>query len=58
METLKNIISNITYIDILNYISKPTEARINEFKANHANWVNTPYSQLLGQTENKNHFVC
>ena len=40
------------------HVSKPTDARVSEFKANHANWVNAPYSQLLGQTENKNHFVC
>ena len=40
------------------HVSKPTDKRVSEFKANHANWVNAPYSQLLGQTENKNHFVC
>ena len=40
------------------HVSKPTEERIKEFKANHQNWLNAPYSQLLGQTENKNHFVC
>ena len=40
------------------HVSKPTDERISEFKANHANWFNAPYSQLLGQTENKNHFVC
>ena len=40
------------------HVSKPTEERIKEFKANHPNWLNAPYSQLLGQTKNKNHFVC
>lgn len=40
------------------HVSKPTEERIKEFKANHSNWLNAPYSHLLGQTENKNHFVC
>lgn len=40
------------------HVSKPTDKRVSEFKANHANWVNAPYSYLLGQTENKNHFVC
>ena len=40
------------------HVSKPTDDRVSEFKANHANWFNAPYSQLLGQTENKNHFVC
>ena len=40
------------------HVSRPTEERIKEFKANHATWLNAPYSHLLGQTENKNHFVC
>lgn len=40
------------------HVSKPTEERIKEFKENHSNWLNAPYSHLLGQTENKNHFVC
>lgn len=40
------------------HVSKPTEERVNEFKANHPTWLNAPYSHLLGQTENKNHFVC
>ena len=40
------------------HVSKPTEERIKEFKENHSTWLNAPYSHLLGQTENKNHFVC
>lgn len=40
------------------HVSKPTEERIKEFKENHSNWLNALYSHLLGQTENKNHFVC
>jgi len=30
--------------------------RIAKFK--HEDWVNAPYAHLVGQTENKNHFVC
>lgn len=40
------------------HVSKPTDERIKEFKENHSTWLNAPYSHLLGQTENKNHFVC
>ena len=40
------------------HVSKPTDARVSEFKANHAKYLNAPYSQLIGQTDNKNHFVC
>lgn len=37
-------------------ISKPTPERIAEF--NHTEWIAAPYAALLGQTLNKNHFVC
>jgi hypothetical protein len=36
--------------------SYPSQERIEEFE--HEEWVNAPYSAILGQTERKNHFVC
>lgn len=37
-------------------ISIATQDRIDEF--NHEEWASAPYAGLVGQTENKNHFVC
>jgi len=37
-------------------ISYPTGEAIASF--NHNEWANAPYAGVLGQTENKNHFVC
>lgn len=37
-------------------LSYPDNKRIAEF--NSEEWQNAPYAQLVGQTNNKNHFVC
>lgn len=34
------------------------EDRFKEFSEERASWVNAPYADLVGQTENLNHFVC
>lgn len=38
------------------WVTEVTEERVKEF--NHSKWLNSPYGRALGQTENKNHFVC
>lgn len=38
------------------HVSYPSKERIEGFK--HDEWTSAPYADLVGQTENKNHFVC
>lgn len=44
----------INHISI--HVEAVTEAYMNQF--NHDEWSNSPYSSEVGQTNNKNHFVC
>lgn len=36
--------------------SYPTKKEIEKF--NHEDWLSAPFAHLVGQTDNKNHFVC
>ena len=38
------------------YVKEATKERIAEF--NHKEWSNAPFAEMVGQTANKNHFVC
>lgn len=42
--------------DLTIWVREITEDRLKQF--NHDEWYNAPYAHLLGQTKNKNHFVC
>jgi len=35
-----------------------TDEEINKFQKDRESWISAPYAELLGQTENKNLFVC
>lgn len=39
-------------------VSIPTQEFINSFYSERESWVSAPFADLVGQTENENHFVC
>lgn len=42
--------------DLTIWVTEVSEETLKKF--NHAEWASAPYAHLVGQTANKNHFVC
>jgi hypothetical protein len=55
-ETVRLYHASLDCNDLSIHVEKVSQKEVDKF--NHDEWLNAPFSKKLGQTNNKNHFVC